>query len=108
MKISLKRDYTEKGKKSGSLSCWDCGTFSISYISQVAEVQETENNLSSSSSRREASCSSLSRQELQLSVLTSCFLNDGWKGWWKNQWIESEASVIYKYFTYLNFRLIEI
>ena len=58
MKISFKRDYNEMGKKAGSLSCWDCGRFSISYISQVAEVQkETEKNLSPSSSRREASCS---------------------------------------------------
>lgn len=86
MKISFKRDYTEKGKKAGSLSCWDCGRFSMSYISQGAEVQRRLKRIfPRHPPGGKPVVPSLSRQERQLSVLTSCFLNDGQSSWWKNQ-----------------------
>lgn len=86
MKISFKRDYTETGKTAGSLNCWDCGRFSISYIGQVAEVQKgLQRVFPLRPPGGKPVVLSLSRQELQLSVLTSCFLNDGQNSWWKNQ-----------------------
>lgn len=97
--LFLSKDYTEKGKKSGSLRCWDCGRFLFSCVSYAAK---SPGNLGRLFPLHSPGGQLVSSDQRGAPALRSHLLLESWQKELKNQGIQSEPSVIHEQFAFIS------
>lgn len=97
--LFFSKDYTEKGKKSGSLRCWGCGRFPFSCVSNAAK---SPGNLGRLFPLHSPGGQLVSSDQRGAPALRSHLLLECWQKELKNQGIQCEPSVIHEQFAFIS------